>query len=825
MKRKKIAALLTAAFMTISLVPVAAFAEETNEIEDVAYGDEYEDNNTEQIEETTEASVNEAADIELTKLEGKLGFESPAWVGKELKPDYSKIIPEGTKADMFSFQWSRQTENEIIPVGTEETYLVQQEDLGYRLLLTVTAHEAWGYQGTLSMLTNVVTATEEEAKQNAAAETIELNEFEQFVITPVTPDTQENSETDAAPDTEETLDAEVLQEDENTQNEVTSSETEEPVQETQSTDGTATEDGNFLYQEVEWSELESEDPQRDEMILNGLETDDANSEVITDVTDDSDSENQQIESEKTESDETNPEQPAEPSENPETPEDPEIPEPLEGAPQILGITAAEDINVDYGTTAEDIKALLPAALAMTYRNGTVSPEEQADQTGNVDVNWNDFEYDPTVEAGQTLTITGTADKNSLTDQDGNAIPAESVQDDTLLNVQITVNVGAKPYEVPQLISVTAPEKITVNYGTSADEIKALLPATAKMTYRNGTGSAEEQADQTGTVDVNWNEFSYDPTVEAGQTLTITGIADKYSMTDKDGSPIPAEAVQDESLLNTQITVIVGAKPYEAPKLVAIKAPAAINDLPNGISKDGARFGLPAAVTIVTTKGEMQAQVTWDVAGCTYDQSKVEAQSFTVNGVVTLPKGVEQNNVSLNTSIQVSVKGYQGSRPADNESYISGIAANAEYTTKSLISFKAIGGGMDISKPRKGDYRFLPASWEVLESRHFSDKSYSSSFRIKKEGDYTLTVTYDEQLYNGTSWDKTGNQITRTANFKVVAAEGDDEDEQKKKEEEDAAKKKNSVKTGDESPILPLAAAFVGAGLVIGGVFMKRKLRK
>lgn len=121
------------------------------------------------------------------ELGGKLKVKGLAAVGTVLSADYTKVTPEGVTDEEFSFSWSRQTgEKEFTELGAEKTYTVTEEDLGYRLVLEVTALEDGELTGKLTAKTLEVTATEEEAKllaeqkaeEEALEEEFELNEQE-----------------------------------------------------------------------------------------------------------------------------------------------------------------------------------------------------------------------------------------------------------------------------------------------------------------------------------------------------------------------------------------------------------------------------------------------------------------------------------------------------------------------------------------------------------------------------------------------------------------------------------------------------------------------
>ena len=132
MRKKRILAVLMAVLMIVTLFPSMAFAAEAGE------------------------------------LGGKLKVKGLPAVGTVLSADYSKVTPEGVTDDDVIFSWSRQTgEKELTQVGTEKTYTVTQDDLGYVLVLDITPAEKSGFTGKLQAKTLEVTATQEEAQAAA----------------------------------------------------------------------------------------------------------------------------------------------------------------------------------------------------------------------------------------------------------------------------------------------------------------------------------------------------------------------------------------------------------------------------------------------------------------------------------------------------------------------------------------------------------------------------------------------------------------------------------------------------------------------------------
>ena len=114
MWKKKVLALLLAAVMILSLLPVSVLAAEI-----------------------------------AGEIGGTLRFEGKAEVGSILNADFEKVTPEGLTNEYVSFLWSRKVGEELTEVGTESTYEVMPEDLDACIVLKITGLEEMGVTGSL----------------------------------------------------------------------------------------------------------------------------------------------------------------------------------------------------------------------------------------------------------------------------------------------------------------------------------------------------------------------------------------------------------------------------------------------------------------------------------------------------------------------------------------------------------------------------------------------------------------------------------------------------------------------------------------------------
>lgn len=97
-------------------------------------------------------------------LDGKLKVKGTLAIGSTLSADYSKVKPEGITDDNVSFSWLLKDGDLLTEVGTDKTYKIAEKDLGLPIVLKITGKEETGVSGELTVTTQEVSETEEEAK-------------------------------------------------------------------------------------------------------------------------------------------------------------------------------------------------------------------------------------------------------------------------------------------------------------------------------------------------------------------------------------------------------------------------------------------------------------------------------------------------------------------------------------------------------------------------------------------------------------------------------------------------------------------------------------
>ena len=787
MRKERMLAVIMSVLLTLSMLPMTVFAAET------------------------------------TVLDGKLKIQGIAAEGKTLSADFKEVNTEGMTEDDVTYLWSRKTfddeaaENagetpELKELGKEKTYTVTQEDIGSKIVLTITGKEENGYSGTLKVTSDEVVDAETGAALEAAAEaqgdnTSEETGEDQTTDEENTGDQQDNADsiedTDAAGT--ETVDEipPATSDDQQPEAQVT----EEQPDQTGETQDVPTEDTLVKDDQMEDNQSVQADGSAEDEDKAGTEAVDG----IPPATSDDES-NGTTE---------------EPSNEEPSNEEPSNENPSQVTADQITIGENDSLTPEFSFvqdyTTDDATA---AQKTVTFTNNsdtavTLSVTASGDGNQAATAFWDEQTDTVTVDprASATLTIT------PVTGLGANANPYQQT---------FTVNNVNDPAAMMEIATITATVTVKdISHDLTPNPNELLDFATAKKGYsavdaKTITYTNNGNVPETVIMPVS-QSGNYEITTEDSLTLAPNGKGIiTFYVRPKAGLAVGSYAetikVATESGFEATTPISVAFQVIkDTATLTKIQQPSAVSGLPNGTKKSASSLNLPSAVVIETTAGNMKAAVSWNVKGSSYRQSATDEQNFTVSGTITLPDGVDNdNNLNLATSIDVNVKAYSPKIASAENNTITGIDYNGVYTTQSKISFTAVGAGMDNTSPRNGDTRYEPKSWTVLNNTLGWDAApYTASFGLAKSGDYTLKVNFEQQKYDGNFWQPTNTTDTRQVSFSVtkanVTAPGADLTP--------AISKTGAVKTGDSTQILPFICILIIAAGAIGGVVFYKKKNK
>lgn len=813
MRKERILAIIMSVLMALSMLPITVFAAET------------------------------------TALNGKLKIQGIAAEGKTLSADFKNVDTEGLTEDDVTYLWSRKTfddeaaENagetpQLKELGKEKTYTVTKEDIGSKIVLTITGKEEKGYSGTLTVTSDEVVDAESGAALEAAAEAQTEDASEETGEDQTTDEENTNDHQDNADSTEDTeaAGAETVDEippatsdDQQTEIQVT----EEQPQEEQSEQTGEPQEAPTEDTLVKDDQMEDNQPTQADASIAG--EDKAGTEAVggippatSDDTYPAENENNGTTEDPSNEDPSN----EDPSNEDPSNEDPSNENPSQVTADQIKIgendsltptfSFVQDYTTDDATAAQKTITFTnnssdtAVALSVTA-SGDANQAATAVWAEQTDAQTNTVKVNPGASA--TLTIT------PVTGLDANANPYQQT---------FTVNNVNDPAAMMEIATITATVTVQgISHDLTPNPNETLDFATAKNGY-----SAVDAKTITYTNNGNIPETvimpvsqrgNYEITTEDSLTLAPNGEGRiTFSVRPKAGLAVGSYTetikVATESGFEATTPISVAFQVIkDTATLTKIQQPSAVSGLPNGTKKSASSLKLPSAVVIETTAGNMKAAVSWNVKGASYRQSATDEQNFSVSGTLTLPDGVDNdNNLNLATSIDVNVKAYSPKIASAENNTITGIDYNGVYTTQSKISFTAVGAGMDNTSPRKGDTRYEPKSWTVLNNTLGWDAApYTASFGLAKSGDYTLKVNFKQQQYDGNSWQPTNTTDTRQVSFSItkanVTAPGADLTP--------AISKTGAVKTGDSTQILPFICILIIAAGAIGGVVFYKKKNK
>lgn len=877
------------------------------------------------------------------ELGGKLKVKGLAAVGVTVSADYSKVTPEGVTDEDFTFSWSRQTgEKELTQIGTEKTYTITQEDLGYKLELDITPIDGSDLTGTLTAKTLEVADTEDEAKalteQNPdetekaqLAETTDEAENNQDSENQTTDETQtdenqnvENSQNDEVQETEGQLDeTQTAYDNESAQQTDDSQEnaSDQTYNETDSTEGT--DDSQMkIYTEEQLQVDENGNVQTDKTDENAEDTAGKDSkeayEAVASVEDSEDPvcdfgtaqsdlgdvEAQYVQitnigSETLNFQEISPEhfmvaditeplaagesvnvwvQPREGLEagdyddviTYETEEGTEVS--FEAKITIEGESSdADDEDLEPVEDPKEEPAETPDDSKTSDDNTDASLEAQSLGINTGTLNFSDVEENYT-QANETLsvTVTNTGDSAvtlripqseyfNVLNEDGSEAASgiqlakgESIMfmvqpktgltkgdySDTLVfgsneesevTAQVTAEISVK--EAQQQITEIQADPASVNY----DDLKEGYdtPDSTTVTLTN-TGNTTVSLVQPVGEYFNIGELSaseLNPGDTAEFTVTpVTGLTAGDYMDSIQIMQTNADG-QEEVLttVNASITVSEVEKIYKL----------SVNPTELDFGKTKAGYGEAPEAQKVTVTNEGNTNVTLNTPSAknfkigkfsATELAPGESATFKIRPKEGLKAGSyteaiavnTDQNVSAKVNVKFTVKTVRKAKiadPADNK--ITGISSEG-YTTQSKITFTAVGAGMDNESPGKGDVRYVPYNWKVINTNSWSSAPYTAAFGITKAGTYTLTVVFDRQMYNGKEWENTGEQDTKQVNFNITQAQTVTATPTP---QPNGATAKSAVKTGDTTNIAPFVIILVIAAGCIAGVVVYKKKKK
>ena len=477
-----------------------------------------------------------------------------------------------------------------------------------------------------------------------------------------------------------------------------------------------------------------------------------------------------------------------------------LPENSDSQPVVTDGSDTTDTQEDPSDTSNDTVAEDnngDAAIGITTQDGTAADSNDADsQDSNIDTSNN-----ATAQDGNTDTSDDAAAEDDNSEDSGTAAPEEPAEQ-TLTGSLIFLNADDDTviYQYPSDDNSTV--SFTAGEVTSLTSIQ--LPCNAEL-------------DNLAVQFVLSDDTSYDLTQAdftdgATKRITFTDGTDTYSL---------------------DLALTKAAHNYDAATCEHLatcqNCGATIGDYADHVSANNETCTKNATCSVCGAELEGTALGhDWKPATCTTpktctrcnategaalghdlrdDWETVEESTYTSHGYQE--RYCHRDNCDYSETRDLNIVG----NPTDNA--IQNLSEGATYDINSRLTFSAYGAASENTSPIDNDIRYIPSTWSIQNTTGTWLDNYSGAFSISKTGTYTVTVTFQKQVYGDGSWQSTDIADSKSVTFSIGGASTDGSN--------DAVR--INPQTGDQTQILPFVIILAGAAIVIIVILILRKKKK
>ena len=477
-----------------------------------------------------------------------------------------------------------------------------------------------------------------------------------------------------------------------------------------------------------------------------------------------------------------------------------LPENSDSQPVVTDGSDTTDTQEDPSDTSNDTVAEDnngDAAIGITTQDGTAADSNDADsQDSNIDTSNN-----ATAQDGNTDTSDDAAAEDDNSEDSGTAAPEEPAEQ-TLTGSLIFLNADDDTviYQYPSDDNSTV--SFTAGEVTSLTSIQ--LPCNAEL-------------DNLAVQFVLSDDTSYDLTQAdftdgATKRITFTDGTDTYSL---------------------DLALTKAAHNYDAATCKHLatcqNCGATIGDYADHVSANNETCTKNATCSVCGAELEGTALGhDWKPATCTTpktctrcnategaalghdlrdDWETVEESTYTSHGYQE--RYCHRDNCDYSETRDLNIVG----NPTDNA--IQNLSEGATYDINSRLTFSAYGAASENTSPIDNDIRYIPSTWSIQNTTGTWLDNYSGAFSISKTGTYTVTVTFQKQVYGDGSWQSTDIADSKSVTFSIGGASTDGSN--------DAVR--INPQTGDQTQILPFVIILAGAAIVIIVILVLRKKKK
>ena len=191
---------------------------------------------------------------------------------------------------------------------------------------------------------------------------------------------------------------------------------------------------------------------------------------------------------------------------------------------------------------------------------------------------------------------------------------------------------------------------------------------------------------------------------------------------------------------------------------------------------------------------------------------------------------ESDNYLASDPVSVSVKTLRAPREAkESDVKFTGVTDNSTQKLNTALTFTATGSTYVDDKdykPSADDEKYVPYSWKLTDTTTWKGDKSTQTFTMTptQAGTYTIVATFRKYVYDGKKWVYSeGDDVKKSITFKANESGTSSSTSGSGSSSSSSSGSTNTAaKTGDTTPVVPVAAALVVSGAALALTLKKRK---
>ena len=184
---------------------------------------------------------------------------------------------------------------------------------------------------------------------------------------------------------------------------------------------------------------------------------------------------------------------------------------------------------------------------------------------------------------------------------------------------------------------------------------------------------------------------------------------------------------------------------------------------------------------------------------------------------------ESDNYLASDPVSVSVKTLRAPQEAKES-----VTDNSTQKLNTALTFTATGSTYVDDKdykPSADDEKYVPYSWKLTDTTTWKGDKSTQTFTMTptQAGTYTIVATFRKYVYDGKKWVYSeGDDVKKSITFKANESGTSSSTSGSGSSSSSSGSTNTAAKTGDTTPVVPVAAALVVSGAALALTLKKRK---